>query len=406
MDDCSNAKITSAGIKPVTTGKQAGTPPRDASSPRLPSNQALWLAARRTGFEVKPAPYTPPREHEIVVRNRAVAVNPIDWLTQAIGDIMFPWIKYPFVLGSDVAGEVVEVGSAVSRFNVGDRVLGHAVGADKARNSSAGGAFQEYTVLLDHMAAPIPGAMAFENAAVLPLGLSTAACGLFQKDQLALAHPSAFPKPTGKTVLIWGGSTSVGSNAIQLAVAAGYDVITTASPKNFGHVKTLGASQAFDYRSRTVVRDVVKAFNGRTIAGALAIGVGSAEACLDIVHACRGHKFVSMATPSVSFDKAPKGFRRTLWLVPAIGRLIASNVSMAFKSRARRIGTKFIFGTSLMNNEVSRVVYSDFLPSALADGRYAAAPDPLVVGRGLDQIPAALEVQKKGVSAKKLVVAP
>jgi NADPH:quinone reductase-like Zn-dependent oxidoreductase len=369
-----------------------------------PANEAVWLVAKRGRLEIKPAPYTPPRENEIVVRNHAVAINPIDWLTQSMGDIFFPWLKYPFILGSDVAGEVVEVGAAVSRFRVGDRILGHAVGVDKKRNNPAEGAFQEYTVLLSHMAAPIPDAMPYENAAVLPLTLSTAACGLFEKDQLGLHHPSAQPKPTGKTLLVWGGSTSLGSNAIQLAVAAGYEVITTASPKNFGYVRQLGATEAFDYKSKTVVSDVIKAFNGRTLAGALAIGVGSAGACLDIVHACEGNKFVSMATPPVSFDQAPDGSRRTLWLVPTMARLISSNVLLMIKARLRGIRTKFIFGSSLMANEVGPMIYADFLPKALADGRYVAAPDPMVIGRGLDQVQAGLIVQKKGVSAKKVVV--
>ena len=70
----------------------------------------------------------------------------------------------------------------------------------------------------------------------------------------------------------------------------------------------------------------------------------------------------------------------------------------------RGIRTKFIFGSSLVDNEVGRMIYEEFLPDALADARYVAAPDPLVIGRGLDQIPAALEAQKKGVSARKLVV--
>ncbi len=399
------AQVADLPVADGTSLALHGAVPRNDASPRPPSNNAVWLPAKRARLEVKPAPYTTPRENEIVVKNHAVAVNPIDWLTQSVGDVMFPWIKYPFILGSDVAGEVVEVGTAVSRFKVGDRVLGHAVGADRKRNSSAEGAFQEYTVLLAHMASPIPDAMGYENAAVLPLTLSTAACGLFQKDQLALRHPSASPEPTGKTLLVWGGSTSLGSNAIQLAVAAGYEVIATASPKNFAYVKRLGASQAFDYRSRTVVTDVIKAFNGRTIAGALAIGVGSTQACIGIVGSCKGDKFVSVATPPVSFDKAPKGRRRALWLVPTLARLVASNVLMTLESRIRGIRTKFIFGTTLFDNEVGPMIYADFLPSALSDGRYVAAPDPLVVGRGLDQIPAALEAQKKGVSAKKLVVA-
>jgi NADPH:quinone reductase-like Zn-dependent oxidoreductase len=91
---------------------------------------------------------------------------------------------------------------------------------------------------------------------VLPLAISTASCGLFQRDYLGLHHPSANPTPTEQTVLVWGGSTSAGSNAIQLAVAAGYEVITTASPRNYDFVKSLGASAVFDYNSATVIPDV------------------------------------------------------------------------------------------------------------------------------------------------------
>ena len=94
---------------------------------------------------------------------------------------------------------------------------------------------------------------------MLPLAVSTAACGLFQADQLSLAHPSAKPEPAGRTLLVWGGSSSVGSNAIQLAVAAGYEVIATASPRNFGYVTNLGASRVFDYNSPEVVADIVAA---------------------------------------------------------------------------------------------------------------------------------------------------
>lgn len=148
----------------------------------MPTNTAAWLGAKGAKLAVKPAPYTHPHENEIVVKNHAVAINPLDWIIQVAGSIAYRWIKYPFILGADLAGEVVEVGTAVTRFKVGDRVLGHAVGTDNDRNSPAEGAFQEYTVLLAQMAAPIPGTMPYASAAVLPLGLSTAACGLFQKD--------------------------------------------------------------------------------------------------------------------------------------------------------------------------------------------------------------------------------
>ena len=367
-------------------------------------NKALWIKAKRAPFTVAAAPYTAPRGDEVVVRVRAVAVNPMDRLQQTLGDIFTPWTPYPFVLGSDVAGEVAEVGSGVTRFKVGDRVVGYAAGSDKQRNRAAEGAFQDYVVLLAHMTSPIPADMAFEAAAVLPLGVSTAACGLFQKDFLAMNAPSAAARSTGKTLLVWGGSTSVGSNAIQLAVAAGYDVITTASPRNFDYVKRLGAREAFDYRSKTVTSDIVDALRGREIAGALAIGPTSAAACIEIVGACKGHRFVAMATPPTSWDDVPAGGGRLVRLVPAIARMIAGNIRLARSARRRHVRTKMIWGSALIANEVGPMIFEAFLPGALAEGRFVAAPGPTVVGTGLAQIPLALERQRRGVSAAKLVV--
>jgi NADPH:quinone reductase-like Zn-dependent oxidoreductase len=323
---------------------------------------------------------------------------------QTIGDLITPWLTYPFVLGCDVAGEVVEVGAGVTRLQVGDRVLGHAVGSDKARNRAAEGAFQTYVVLLAHMVSPIPDALSFEAACVLPLGLSTAACGLFQKDFLALKTPSATPQPSGETLLVWGGSTSVGANAIQLAVAAGYEVVATASPHNFDFLRRLGAASAFDYRSKTVVADIVAALRGRRLAGAIAIGAGSGLACIDIVSACEGTPFVALTTPPASFDAVPLGRGRLKHLLPAAGRLIAGNLRLAVKASVKRVRTKFIWGSSLLGNEVGPMIYETFLPAALADGTFIAAPDPLVLGQGLAALPASFERQREGVSARKLVV--
>ena len=342
----------------------------------MPSNTAAWLtAAKANPLEVKSAPYTSPHENEIVIKNGAVAVNPVDWALQAMGEALFPWIVYPCILGEDVAGEVVEVGSAVSRFKPGDRVLGHGVGSTSGVSAS-GSTFQAYTVLLAHMASPIPSTLSYESAAVLPLCLSTAACGLFQEDYLALQHPSVPPKLTGKALLVWGGGTSVGSNGIQLATAAGYEVITTCSPKNFDYVKRLGASQAFDYSSKTIVDELSHAFKGKTVAGVLCCvgGIpGVFEACADTLLNTTGDKFI--ATCRLPPEKIPDG-----------------------------ISAKFILGGDLKDNEVSKTIYVDFLPEALAEGKYIAAPDPVVVGKGLEFIQAGLDHQKKGMSAEKVVV--
>ena len=370
----------------------------------MPENNAVWLPAKRAPFALGPAAYTEPGEGEIVVRNAAVAINPMDWILQRVGDIIFPWLTYPTVLGSDVAGEVVAVGRGVTRFAIGDRVIGHAVGSGQDRNRAAEGAFQTRTVVCANMAAPIPPGLSFEAAAVLPLGLSTAAAGLFQADFLALKPPSANPEPTGETVVVWGGSTSVGANAIQLAVAAGYAVIATASPGNFDFVRRLGASHAFDYASPTAVSDVLVALQGQRLAGALAIGVGSAGKCLDVVAGAEGLRFVALATPPASFAAVPAGHGRLARLVPVMAGFVTGNLALAIKARRAGAVTRFIFGSSIRTNDVGRMIYEDFLPAALAEGRYRAAPEALIAGRGLAAIPAAIEQHRQGVSARKLVV--
>ena len=65
---------------------------------------------------------------------------------------------------------------------------------------------------------------------------------------------------------------------------------------------------------------------------------------------------------------------------------------------------KYIWGTSLKHNEVSHAIYRDFLPAALAEGRYRAAPTPRVIGDGLQHLQRALDIQREGVSAEKVVV--
>ena len=370
----------------------------------MPENHAAYLVTKASRpLQVRPAPYAAPGPNEIVVKNAAVAINPLDWAKQMMGDLMFGWLKYPIILGTDVAGEVVEVGKGVdaSRFKVGDRVIGNAVGMDKRSNKSAEGGFQEYTVLRTNMASPIPADLSYEKACVLPLGLSTASCGLFMKDQLALRYPCVPPRPTGKTLVVWGGSTSVGCNAIQLAKAAGYEVIMTASPRNFDYVQKLGASHVVDYHSPDAVRDIVKLLHNRACAGALAIGHGSTEACLSIVAASKGRKFVSQASAAVDIWNLPSDMFGILGTMVGV---LWRTVNISIKARIKGVGMKFIFGTDLMANEVGDAIYNDFLPMALGKGEFVAAPEPQVVGKWLDRIQEAMDLNKKGVSAKKVVV--
>jgi NADPH:quinone reductase-like Zn-dependent oxidoreductase len=344
------------------------------------AHEALWLPKRGGDLAVGSATYTTPDAGEVVVRTRAVAVNFVDAMPGFAYRFVLPWLTFPAVIGSDVAGEVVEVGPGVTRPHVGDRVVAHAVGSEKSRNSPAEGAFQDYVVLMAHMVAPLPDSLPFEQAAVLPLAMSTASCGLFQKDQLALALPTASPADRHETVLVWGGSTSVGVNAIQLARNAGYRVIATSSPRHFDWLRSLGAAEVIDRTSPDAVDELAAAIGDHPLAGVLAIGSGSLSPAIGIAARMPGAKRVSSAHPSP-----------------------ITNVR-ARLARRRGVTVSTIWGGTLKDNEVGPAIYSGFLPAALASGAYHAEPVATVVGDGLASIPTALDRLRKGISATKLVV--
>jgi NADPH:quinone reductase-like Zn-dependent oxidoreductase len=86
------------------------------------TNKAAWLREANTPLEVAEAPMPTAGPNEIVIRNAAIAINPLDCHMQTLGVFIKEW---PATFGCDVAGEVSEVGSDVgNRFKIGDRVIG------------------------------------------------------------------------------------------------------------------------------------------------------------------------------------------------------------------------------------------------------------------------------------------
>ncbi|KAI1386646.1 GroES-like protein [Hypoxylon trugodes] len=334
-----------------------------------PINKAASLpSARAHPLTIETTEYPTAGNGEVVVKVAATAVNPMDWYIQIMGEKLFSWLKYPYIGGSDVAGTVTEVGPNVNNVKVGDRVLGLAAGfAPRA------GGFQNYVVLEAGIVAPIPADLDFTEASVIPLGISTAACGLYQKNFLALDYPSVTPKPNGKTILIWAGSSSVGTNAIQLAAASGYEVFTTASSKNFDYCKSIGASRVFDYHSETITQDLLEAFKGKQCAGGYAIQLGSEKIVFEVVAKSQGAKFVACAMQP---NDVPEG-----------------------------ISAKMVFGSTLKDNEVGPIIFQQYLPAALAQKKWQPLPKPLVAGHGLEKVQDAIDKGKSGeVSAQKLVI--
>lgn len=159
-----------------------------------------------------PDPHPGPGQVRIAVR--AAGVNASDWKKRK--GLMDE--ELPQTLGHEAAGVVDELGDGVVDVAVGDRVFGAADDAAQA----------ELTVLSYY--APIPPSLDFATAAALPASIETATRAL---DQLGVS--------SGDTVLVNGASGSVGSAAVQFAVARGARVIGTAGPANQEFLRTLGA---------------------------------------------------------------------------------------------------------------------------------------------------------------------
>jgi len=167
------------------------------------------------------------RPHEVLIRVLAAGVNRPDCL-QRSGHYRVPPDASPLP-GLEVAGEVVLSGGKALRWRAGDRVVA----------LCHGGGYAEYCAVDARHCLPWPGGLSAEAAAGLAETCFTVEHNLFQRGQLA----------TGQTVLVHGGSSGIGTTAIQLAVARGARVLTTAgSEEKCAYCMELGATRAFNYR--------------------------------------------------------------------------------------------------------------------------------------------------------------
>jgi D-arabinose 1-dehydrogenase-like Zn-dependent alcohol dehydrogenase len=145
--------------------------------------------------------------------------------------------------------------------------------------------------------------VSFAEAAVFPSCLTTASYALFMRSALALDLPplTGHAEQKNQSLIVWGGSSVVGSTAIQLATLAGYTVVATSSPHNFEHCRSLGAEKVFDYKSERVVEDVVAAcesLGGECVGAFVAYyNDDSAVSCSRIVSGLKGKRVVGTVAP-------------------------------------------------------------------------------------------------------------
>lgn len=174
-----------------------------------------------------------PGPGQVLIRNVAAGINPIDWKTATGGGPAALQGDFPIILGWECAGVIEAVGEQVKAYKVGDQVLGFLNFPNPAR------CLAEYVVADIAQIAPKPEAISFLEAGAVPLA------GLTAWQSLALGgHDLA-----GQRVLILAGAGGVGHLAIQIAKMRGAaHVATTASSKRHELLADLGADACYDYR--------------------------------------------------------------------------------------------------------------------------------------------------------------
>ncbi|MFJ3328971.1 NADP-dependent oxidoreductase [Streptomyces griseus] len=304
---------------------------------------------------------------DILVKIHAASVNPLDLKLRDGAFKAFLPYRLPLVLGNDLAGTVVRVGPAVTRFAVGDEIYAR---PDKDRI----GTFAELIAVHQDDVAIKPATLTMEEAASLPLVALTAWQALVERAQVQ----------PGQKVLIHAGAGGLGTIAVQLAKALGAHVAATASTAKADLVKELGADVVVDYRKQdfeTVLDGydvVLDSLGGENLAKSLRV-------------LKPGGKAIGVAGPP---DAA---FARELGLNPIL-RIVMSALSFTTRRRAKRRGVTYSFlfmkagGGTL--REFARLVDA---------GKIRPVVDRVFP---FDQTPKAMEYVEKGrAKAGKVVIA-
>jgi NADPH2:quinone reductase len=192
--------------------------------------------------EARPVPT--PGAGEILVKVAAAGVNRPD-VMQRMGQYPPP-PGAPDIPGLEIAGEVVACGAGVTRWKQGDRVMALVIG----------GGYAEYCLAHESHALPVPSGLSLIEAAAVPETFFTVWYNAFERGRLA----------AGETALIHGGTSGIGTTAIQLAKAFGARAIATAgTPEKCEACRKLGAEVAINYKTEDFVEATKKATDGRGV---------------------------------------------------------------------------------------------------------------------------------------------
>ncbi|SFM86878.1 NADPH:quinone reductase [Chitinophaga sp. YR627] len=177
-----------------------------------------------------------PEKDQLLIRVKAVSINPLDWKVYGGEMKLMSGSKFPKTIGIDFSGIVESIGGNITRFKSGDAVIGLV-------DVFKGGALADYVLVKETDLAPKPANISFEQAAALPVtGLSA----LQIIDELAHIHK-------GQDVLINGATGGIGVYAIQIAKKRGARVTAVAGTQGTVLAKTWGADQVIDYTKQNIL---------------------------------------------------------------------------------------------------------------------------------------------------------
>jgi NADPH:quinone reductase len=194
-----------------------------------------------SSVRVVEVPMPPCKSEDVLIKVAAAGVNPVDW-KECEGFLGPFYPQYPELWspGYDAAGTVHSVGSAVTQFRVGQRVVAFSDRRDNGHN----GTFAEFVRVLASAVAPVPDKVSLITAAALP----TAGLTGYQ----ALFHSGKGNLRSGDSVLIHGAAGGVGSYAVQFAKACGLRVAATCAARNEEYVADLGAELVIAYDRQSI----------------------------------------------------------------------------------------------------------------------------------------------------------
>ncbi|KAL9171619.1 hypothetical protein ABFS82_04G221400 [Erythranthe guttata] len=181
-----------------------------------------------------------PSKDEVLIKLEAATLNPVDWKAYQLKALLRPFLarNSPLIPCTDVAGEVVEVGSQVKNFKVGDKVV-------SILSLLKGGGLSEYAVAKEILTVFRPPEVSAAEGASLPVAGLTAHMALTQFIGLDLTGKD----PHHKNILVTAASGGVGQYAVQLAKLGGAHVTATCGARNLELVKSLGADEVLDYKT-------------------------------------------------------------------------------------------------------------------------------------------------------------